>query len=100
MQCWDCGWVTEHIVWPQDPDSIEAVLAMRPNETTRNWWPGETLQSLILENVQHGILPPEAALESGSGPLMIVQGDSIVGGSLASLLPQVRSARRRLEIEG
>jgi hypothetical protein len=100
MRCWDCGWVTEHIVWPHDPDSIEIVLAMRPAEITRNWWPGETLESLMLENIAHGILPPDHLLEGGAGPLMVCVGDSIVGGRLAELLPQFQAARRLHEIEG
>jgi hypothetical protein len=51
--------------WP-DPDEvarIEAVLALRPRRdakgrTPRNWHPGETVDLLIAENIEHGIGAP------------------------------------------
>lgn len=49
-----------NIIWP-DPKlkaQIEWVLLQRPNPKTRNWLPrdGETLATLIAENIEHGHL--------------------------------------------
>lgn len=35
---------------------VERVLMMRPDPSTRNWFPGETLIDLMRENGEHGIL--------------------------------------------
>lgn len=99
MRCWDCGWTTRHVAWPADPFAIEAILFMRPDEKTRNWSPGETLDSLLLENLVHGILPPMAGLAGGT-PLMITRGDVLVGGTLMSVLPELEAAQRLHDIEG
>lgn len=58
MQCWDCGHVTEPIAWPDSPESIETLLAMRPSPRTRSWEPGETLHDLLRENVEYGLVQP------------------------------------------
>lgn len=48
--------------WPADTDSIGLILGQRPVPSTRNWLPGETLGSLLAENVLHGIAPtPDVA---------------------------------------
>lgn len=100
MRCWDCDWVTTRIDWPADPFAIEAILFMRPDEKTRNWTPGETLDALLLENIAHGIMPPEHMI-GGSEPLMVVNRDDVlVGGSLMSALPEFEAVQRLHEIEG
>lgn len=45
------------IVWPSEAMtfSIERLLLMRPDPTTQNWVPGETLIDLMYENGTHGI---------------------------------------------
>ena len=99
MQCWDCDWVTTQIGWPADPFAIEALLFMRPDEKNRNWSPGETLDALLLENIAHGIVPPESLLRGGE-PLMVVSRDEVlVGGSLMAALPEFEAVQRLHEIE-
>lgn len=56
MRCKDCGAISE-VVWPPDVEAITVVLARRPAEWNRNWAPPETVADLILENLEHGILP-------------------------------------------
>jgi hypothetical protein len=41
--------------FPPERLEIERVLAARPDPSTRNWWPGETVGELVAENVAHGI---------------------------------------------
>lgn len=99
MRCWDCGWTTEHLGWPVDPFAIEAILLQRPDEKTRNWLPGETLDMLLMENVLHGIMPPVP--ENGSdGQIMVTCDDVLIGGSLMSALPEHEAIQRLREIEG
>lgn len=43
------------IIIPENYKEIEAALLLRPDETTRNWLPGETVADLLHENEQHGI---------------------------------------------
>lgn len=100
MQCWDCGAVAERIVWPPDPDGIEAVLLMRPNVLNRGWEPGETMQDLLMENAAHGILPK--GIEPGDPDAVAVQlmttvDDVLVGGAVGLMLA---SDIRRHQIEG
>ena len=48
------AWV--RVVWPDDAESIEALLAMRPDPRTRNWWPPETVGELLAENDRKGVI--------------------------------------------
>jgi hypothetical protein len=55
-RCVECARWNE-VVWP-DADMVHGVLrllSMRPDVTTQNWLPGETLVDLMIENGQHGI---------------------------------------------
>jgi hypothetical protein len=63
---------------------VERLLTFRPDVTTRNWVPGETLHDLLAENVAHGIGPDV-------GESMTIIGDKIT----ADTLP---AARGRLPI--
>jgi len=61
--CRDCGSVTE-IIWPTEDMArgVERLLMMRPDPSTRSWFPGETLHDLLIENAAHGVfdhLPDE-----------------------------------------
>jgi hypothetical protein len=73
--------------WPPNVADIEAMTAARPPHA-RNWNPGETLADLLEENVMHGLVPTsglDAAIEAGrSAPLLLIQGDRVVSGELAS----------------
>jgi len=46
------GW--RPLAFPVESAAIEAVLALRPDAATRNWWPGETVDELRAENRLHG----------------------------------------------
>jgi hypothetical protein len=84
-----CGFVAEAVVWPPDPDAIEALLMMRPVFTTRNYVLGETLEDLLAENAEHAVLPPEwsAGLEAGDQRVVAdIIGQRVVGGLLLERL--------------
>lgn len=93
MQCWDCGFVTSEIVWPPDPDAIEMLLGGRPDPRTRNWFPNETLQDLLAENIVHGLMPRELDLHGPSIGLMATANERIVGGLLLNALPDADKRR-------
>jgi hypothetical protein len=40
------------VVWPDDPDAVAKELGVRPTEN-RNWTPGETVDLLRAENIEH-----------------------------------------------
>lgn len=87
--CWICGTTTE-IIWPHIKmiEAVERLLMMRPDPTKRNWFPGETLHDLMLENAEHGILPmPEA---KPGELLMVVDDHGIRVDNLPALKHRVR----------
>jgi hypothetical protein len=59
-------WVA--VVWPEDPETIEAVLAARPFSRNRNWIYGETLDELVAENRHHDL--PDEHPEPGRAPTL------------------------------
>ena len=91
FRCSFCGGVTE-IIWPT-PEmvrGVERLLMMRPDPSTRNWTPGETLTQLCWENGEHGIfdgLDPELA----PGPVPLSVADNRIQ---IDLLPKVLPPRR------
>ncbi len=52
--CENCGWVGT-VRFPESVEDIERVLAKRPVPQTRNWWPWETVETLEVENMLHGV---------------------------------------------
>lgn len=55
--CNECGNVAvgnlwRPVVWPDDAEKIEALLAIRPREN-QNWEPGEFRELLAIENLEH-----------------------------------------------
>lgn len=44
------------VVWPEQADEIEAVLAMRPSKETRSWLAHESLGDLLRENQTNGVM--------------------------------------------
>ena len=92
-----CGW-TASIVWPPDPDAIEAILAVRPVNRIRSWNVGQTLAQLIEENAQLGFIPVEWALTDGGGTAKIMEAvdEKVVGGTI---LPAVEARRALHAIE-
>jgi len=68
FHCSECRHVVE-IVWPTKADEITDVLDLRPVPLTRHWAPaghrqaiacgfpdGQSVQDLIDENVEHGVI--------------------------------------------
>lgn len=86
-----CGW-TGPVMWPNDPDAIERILAMRPVPGTRNWLPGETLANLLEENAAHDCLPAEWKQIEGGAEIMHAIDERVVGGLLHQ---QLEAAGRR-----
>ena len=41
--------------FPDDREQLEALLMLRPDPETRNWWPGETVDDLRVQNAEHGV---------------------------------------------
>jgi hypothetical protein len=81
--CWDCGQQIE-VVWPSPSliAGVERLLSMRPDPTTRSWYPGETLNDLLLENMQYGVIPGFETAPSGL--LLQVVDDKILTDALPS----------------
>jgi hypothetical protein len=87
-----CG-IEAPLIWPADPQAIEAILAMRPLPANQNWLPGETLEDLIAENAAHDCLPPEwLALDEPRTLLLATAGQRVTGGLLHQ---QLEAAGRR-----
>jgi hypothetical protein len=58
LKCPDHG--LAEIVWPENFREIDRLLAARPHDPIlgakhANWRPGETVESLRAENVEHGV---------------------------------------------
>jgi hypothetical protein len=88
-----CGYAAD-VIWPPDPQAIEAILAMRPVPRTQNWQQGESLEDLLAENAAHDCLPPEwLALENRTLLLSTTEGRATGG-----LLHQQLVAAGRREI--
>jgi len=57
FRCARCGLVCR-AEWPENAEDIWFVLSLRPVINTRNWELHESLEQLLVENAEHGILPP------------------------------------------
>lgn len=57
FECPFCGLFNE-VIWPSEEmvKGVERLLMMRPDPSTRNWWPHETLHDLMWQNAEHGVL--------------------------------------------
>lgn len=58
FMCVECANVTvdgmwRPVVWPKNPDAVDAELAQRRMTKTRNWLPGETVAQLRTERLAH-----------------------------------------------
>ena len=42
------------VIMPEEREQIERILNMRPVPETRNWLPHESVDDLIVENIEHG----------------------------------------------
>jgi hypothetical protein len=94
--CGDCGEPITQLIWPADPEGIEALLALRPAAKLRNWYPGETLQQLLAENLAHGILPPAVDPDVSQTLMVTSDDDRIISGPVGLL---IASDTRRHQIE-
>ena len=75
--CWECGHRTE-VIWPAPEmvHGIERLLLLRRNPNTQNWYPGETLTDLQMENGLHGIYDFAKAIEASPGTALMVVTDT------------------------
>lgn len=53
-RCLDCGAVFAQVLWPADLDAIETLLTVRPLQH-QNWRPGESLDMLRADNLDHRV---------------------------------------------
>lgn len=94
FECWTCGAVTD-AVWPSERmvQGVERLLMMRPDPSTRNWVPGETLPQLMWENGDHGIFDNVDRLGVEMVPgqsLFAVDDGGIRVDNLPALKPRIR----------
>ncbi len=54
--CSSCGWPEKFVTveFPRERSVIEQILLRRPIISTRNWFPGETVEMLLKENMERG----------------------------------------------
>ena len=93
-ECWLCGTVTE-VIWPSEAmmAGVERLLMMRPDPTTRNWFPPETLHDLMFENGAHGIfdnLEERGIISAPGDSLFAVDDLGIRKDNLPALKPRTR----------
>jgi hypothetical protein len=104
FECSTCGGITE-VIWPSERmvAGVERLLMMRPDPSTRNWTPGETLSGLMWENGEHGIF--DGLSEAlGATPetvscLLSATDNRIQVDLLPKRLPNQIPARHRLELD-
>lgn len=94
FECRECGMVTE-IIWPSEDMvyGVERILMMRPDPSTRSWFPGETLNDLVWENGEHGIFDNLERLNLPVKPgdmLFAVEENHIRVDRLPALKPRIR----------
>lgn len=53
--CGECGAIYSRITFPVMASAIEHVLCRRPQRSTQNWFPTETVNDLLRENREHGV---------------------------------------------
>lgn len=53
-----CGYTGSScpVEYPDDARTITSVLSRRPDEKTRNWFLNETVEDLLFENLEHGVV--------------------------------------------
>lgn len=54
-RCLGCGSIFPAVRFPLEAPAIEAALVVRPALATRNWQPGEPVETLRAENRAHGV---------------------------------------------
>lgn len=93
LECDLCGTTTE-VIWPSESmvAGVERLLMMRPDPSTRNWVPGETLHALMFENGAHGIFD-NLSEQLGAAPgesLFVVEDERIRMDGLPVIKHRVR----------
>lgn len=78
--------------WPPNVADVERLVLPRPVPATRNWLPGESLFDLMAENLEHGLIPPEALKGGETRQMLSIADDKIEADSLGYVI--------RLGIEG
>jgi len=56
VKCGMRGHPWRSVAFPGNADDIEALLVMRPDMANRNWRPGETVDGLRRENIEHDVI--------------------------------------------
>ena len=54
FMCVNCGMVSK-LGWPLNMEQLTRTLSLRSVPETRNWLPGETLDDLVAENLEHKV---------------------------------------------
>lgn len=56
--CAECGarYGAGMVEFPDEASEIERLLCRRAKRETQNWKPGETIEDLIADNVEHGVV--------------------------------------------
>lgn len=96
LRCLECG--TLHVaVWPDEDMTagVERLLLLRPDPTSRSWYPGETLDDLAVENMTHGVFA-RLELDPTPGTVSLAIRD---GRIVVDALPAPRQQRALTEIE-
>lgn len=91
FECPFCGLFNE-VIWPSEEmvKGVERLLMMRPDPSTRNWWPHETLHHLMWENGEHGLLSdPGIELMPGES-FMVLDDHSIRFDNVPAIKHRVR----------
>lgn len=57
-RCLECG-ARYTLLWPGRRGEIEAALRVR-RIVNQNWLPTETVEDLLIENIEHGLMPEPA----------------------------------------
>lgn len=53
--CFECGAICDAITYPDAAADIEAVLLARPGLLNRNYLPSDTLETLVVENLERAL---------------------------------------------
>lgn len=59
----EVGGLWRPVSWPSDHEAIEHELGQRPDAANQNWIPGQALEDLVEERVEHEPDPPEVSPE-------------------------------------
>ncbi len=96
QSCWNkaSGGRWRRVVLPEARADIESALIERPDLTTRNWFPGETVDSIKRENEDHGITSGATSTKAQDG---LDRNLKVYPGELTLWLRSIRHAESWLQ---